>query len=101
MNHAALRSLPCRELSSLTFLRRRSWLTFLALLGVTTTTSLAQTGTALVRHAPSVNGNIQGSVQQMLGESVTFNSGANVTGNLLVIGSPTVQLNGSPTYGGT
>ncbi len=61
----------------------------------------AQADAAKVRHAPSINGSVQGSVQQMLAESVTFNSGANVTGNLYVIGSPTVQLNGSPTYGGT
>ncbi len=54
-----------------------------------------------VRHAPSINGSVQGSLQQMLGESVTFNGGANVTGDLYVIGTPTVQMNGTPTYGGT
>ncbi len=34
-------------------------------------------------------------------ESVTLNGGASVTGDLLLPGMPTVQLNGNPTYGGT
>ena len=55
---------------------------------------------ALVSHAPAVNGTINGSVQQMNGESVTLNSGANITGDLQVPGTPTVQLNGTPTYSG-
>jgi len=59
------------------------------------------TGTALVRHAPTLNGSIDGSVQQMLGEAVTFNGGAVVTGDLLVPGTPTVRLNGQPAYAGT
>lgn len=59
------------------------------------------TGTALVRHAPSINGNIDGSVQQMLPESVTLNGGASVTGDLLLPGTPTVRLNGNPSYLGT
>ncbi len=64
---------------------------------------LAQTsGTALVRHAPTLNGGfIEGSVQQMLPESVTLNGTGVITGDLLVPGSPTVRLNGKPTYGGT
>ena len=55
-------------------------------------------GTALVRHAPSVNGTVEGSLQQMLPESTTFNGGATVTQDLLVPGTPTILLNGSPTY---
>ena len=59
-------------------------------------------GTALVRHAPAVNsGTVDGSVQQMLPESVTLNGGAVVTGDLLVPGLPTVRLNGNPNYAGT
>jgi rhamnogalacturonan endolyase len=57
--------------------------------------------TALVNHAPVVNGLLAGSIQQMLGESLTFNSSAAVAGNLLVPGTPNVVLNGSPNYGGT
>ena len=59
------------------------------------------TGTALVRHAPSINGNIDGSVRQMLPESVTLNGGASVTGDFLLPGLPTVRLNGNPSYFGT
>lgn len=58
-------------------------------------------GTALVRHAPTVNGTVEGSIRQMTAESTTLNGGARVTGDLFVPGSPTVRLNGSPTYGGT
>ena len=64
--------------------------------------ALAQTtGTALVRHAPSVNGTVEGTVQQMQGESVILNGGAIVTENLAVPGTPTVRLNGHPNFGGT
>ncbi|RXK55068.1 hypothetical protein ESB00_03980 [Oleiharenicola lentus] len=63
--------------------------------------SQAQTGTALVRHAPTLNGRVEGSVQVLTAESVTFNSSANVTGDLLLPGTPTVQLNGNVVYGGT
>jgi len=56
---------------------------------------------AQVQHAPSVSGRIEGTVQQMTGEGVTFNSGAVVTGDLLVPGTPTVIINGTPTYSGT
>ncbi len=55
---------------------------------------------AVVRHAPVVNGRVEGSVRQLTGEAVTLNSGAVVTGDLLVPGTPTVTRNGSPTFGG-
>ncbi len=63
----------------------------------------AQTaGTALVRHAPAINsGTVDGSVQQMLAESITLNGGGVVTGDLFVPGTPMVRLNGKPSYGGT
>lgn len=57
-------------------------------------------GTALVRHAPSINGTVEGSVQQMMPESVTINGSAVVTGDLLVPGMPSVRLNGRPTFSG-
>ena len=56
---------------------------------------------AQVRHAPTLNGTVEGSVQQMLGETVTINGGAVVTKDLLVMGSPSVRLNGNPIYFGT
>lgn len=61
----------------------------------------ADTGRAVVRHAPVLNGNVEGSLQQLLGESVVANGGATITGDLFVPGTPTVALNGRPTYGGT
>lgn len=56
---------------------------------------------ALVRQAPVINGTIEGSVQLLLPEHVELNGGATITGDLLVPGTPTVRLNGRPTYGGT
>ena len=61
----------------------------------------ALSGTALVRHGPSLNGTVDGSIQQMLPESVTLNGGAIVTGDILVPGLPTVHLNGKPKFLGT
>lgn len=52
--------------------------------------------TALVRHAPTLNGIVDGSVQMLTGESVALNSHSSVSGDLLVPGIPTVQFNGQP-----
>jgi len=61
----------------------------------------AQTaGTAFVRHAPTINGAVEGSIQQMLGENVVLNGGAAVSGDLLVPGMPAIRLNGHPDFGG-
>jgi predicted extracellular nuclease len=65
------------------------------------TDTLAITISALVRHAPTLNGGLDGSVQVLLPESITLNGNAWVSGDLLVPGSPSVKLNGKPTYGGT
>ena len=56
----------------------------------------------MVRHAPSLNGTgrIEGSAQQLLGESVTLNSGFVMTGDLIVPGIPTIITNGSPSFAG-
>ena len=62
----------------------------------------AQTGLALVQHAPTLNAStVNGSIQQMSGENVTLNGNASVTGDLLVPGTPKVMLNGKPGFGGT
>ncbi len=53
---------------------------------------------AIVRHAPDINGRIEGSVQQLEGEGITLNGGAVVTGDLLVPGTPAVRINGHPSY---
>lgn len=56
---------------------------------------------ALVRHLSSLNGAIDGSVQVTLGEDITLNGSAWISGDLLVPGTPTVKRNGNPTFGGT
>lgn len=57
--------------------------------------------TALIRHAPTLNGRVEGSIHQMTAQNVTLNGGAEVTGDFLVPGSPAIRLNGNPIYGGT
>ncbi|MCW5548115.1 MAG: hypothetical protein KIT44_04055 [Opitutaceae bacterium] len=59
------------------------------------------TGTALVQRAPTLNGTVEGSIQQLFAESTTLNGGARVSGDLLVPGMPEVRLNGRPDYEGT
>jgi endo-1,4-beta-xylanase len=56
---------------------------------------------ATTRHAPVVNGRLDGSLQMLLGESATFNSSARVLGDVLVPGTPTVRVNGTPAFDGT
>ncbi len=67
----------------------------------TASDTLYITTTALVRHGPQFNGTVDGSVQVLLPESVTLNSSAHITGDLLMPGTPVVKLNGSPVYTGT
>ncbi|HWA08481.1 MAG TPA: MBG domain-containing protein [Opitutaceae bacterium] len=68
--------------------------------GTVTDTLVISIG-ALVRHGPALNGGLDGSLQVLLPESTTLNGSAWVSGDLLVPGTPTVQLNGHPAYGGT
>lgn len=63
--------------------------------------TLVITSTALVRHAPSLDGGLDGSLQVLTGESLTLNGNAWVSGDILVPGTPTVRLNGHPTFAGT
>jgi rhamnogalacturonan endolyase len=59
------------------------------------------TVTALVRHAPSLNGDIDGSMQVLSGESFALNGTALVAGDILLPGTPSVRLNGNPIFVGT
>ena len=61
----------------------------------------SEVGRAQVRHAPTINGAVDGSIQQMLGEPATLNAAAAITGDLFVPGTPEVRINGRPTYAGT
>ncbi len=55
----------------------------------------------VTRRAPTLNGRLNGSLQVLTGESIVLNGPASVTGDLLAPGSPSVLLNGLPSYGGT
>ena len=62
-----------------------------AILGALGAVAYAQSaGTALITHAPTLNGSVIGSIQQMTGESMTLNGGASVSGDLLVPGTSTI-----------
>lgn len=65
------------------------------------TGTLRVTTTAVVRHAPSLVGRVDGSLQVLLPESMTLHGGVVISGDVLVPGSPTVRINGQPSYGGT
>lgn len=56
---------------------------------------------AIVRHAPGVNGRVEGSLQMLTGEWLNLNSGNVITSDLLVPGTPSIQINGTPNYQGT
>lgn len=63
--------------------------------------TLTVTITGLVRHAPTLNGDVDGSLQVLLPENVTLNGGAIVAGDLLLPGSPATRLNGNAQLGAT
>lgn len=63
--------------------------------------TLIVTTPVIVRHAPTMNGGLDGSVQVLLGESFALNGNAWVSGDIFVPGTPTVRVNGRPTYAGT
>jgi len=58
------------------------------------------TVTALVRHAPTLNGGLDGSIQVLAGENLFLNSNAWISDDLLLPGTPIVRLNGLPQYAG-
>jgi pectate lyase/pectin methylesterase-like acyl-CoA thioesterase len=64
------------------------------------TDTLVITITALVRHAPTLNGDLDGSLQVLLPENVAVNGPAMISGDLLEPGSPELRLNGHPTFVG-
>ena len=79
-------------------------LSLLCLTRASVQAQMIQTNLAvIVQHAPGLNcgGEINGSLQQLNGENVTLNSGFEMTGDLLVPGTPTVVVRGRPFYSGT
>lgn len=71
-------------------------------LTVTAGSTTPTCGTAIVRHAPVLNGNsgVDGSLQVLLPESIALNGNAWISKNLYVPGMPSYRLNGNPTFGG-
>src|SRR5690349_8612009 len=57
--------------------------------------------TALVRRSLVLNGAVEGSIQLLTPENVALGGGVTVSGDLLMPGLPTVQLNGKPKFAGT
>jgi RHS repeat-associated protein len=57
----------------------------------------------VVRHGFTVGGGgrINANVRQLTGEATTVNGGGTLAGSLFVPGTPTVQVQGNPSYGGT
>jgi cytoskeletal protein CcmA (bactofilin family) len=55
---------------------------------------------AMVNQISAMNGTINGSIQQLDDQNVTLNGGATITGELLVVGTPSTRLNGKPKFGG-
>jgi PKD repeat protein len=56
---------------------------------------------AVVRRILNLNsGRIEGSVQQLDGENLSLDGSSVITQDLLVPGTPTVQTNGNPSFGG-
>jgi|GEM_PF-692606 Dienelactone hydrolase and related enzymes len=64
------------------------------------TGTLVISTTVLVRHAPTINSDIDGSVQVLLPESFAINGSGAIFSDLLMPGTPNVQLNGNPTFAG-
>ena len=56
--------------------------------------------TVLVRHAPGINGGIDGSIQVASAENIALTGNAWISGDLIVRGTPTVETNGAPTLAG-
>ncbi len=63
--------------------------------------TLEITVTALVRHGPTLNGDIDGSLQLLSAEGFAVNGNNYVAGDLLVPGTPAIRLNGHPQLVGT
>jgi hypothetical protein len=54
----------------------------------------------LVRYAPTISSIVDGSMQVLMPESFTLKGGAVLSGDVLLLGKPSLVLNGSPTYAG-
>lgn len=55
----------------------------------------------LTRHTSLNGGRIEGNVRQLTGEAINLNSGFVLTGDIIIAGTPNININGNPTYNGT
>jgi rhamnogalacturonan endolyase len=62
--------------------------------------TLVITITALARHAPNLNGDVDGSIQLLLPEDFTLGGNNFISGDLLVPGTPAVNVNGAAFIAG-
>lgn len=53
----------------------------------------------VVKHSPSLSGEIHGSIQVLTGEDITLNGSSRISEDLLVPGTPTIRKNGNGNYG--
>ena len=88
------------------FCGQRVWLLRLSLgicafAGPMVTLTPAAVGPARVRQAPKIAGTVEGSLQLLSAQNVTLNGNAQITGDFFVPGTPSIKLNGRPTYAGT
>src|SRR4030095_12277798 len=57
--------------------------------------------TVVTRHKPTLNsGRIEGSLRVFMGESFTINGSSQITSDLFLPGTPSIQLNGGSQHGG-
>jgi len=60
------------------------------------------TDAVVSRHKPALNsGRIEGSLRVLLGESFTIGGATQITADVYLPGTPTIQLNGGAQYAGT
>ncbi|HXM51466.1 MAG TPA: PKD domain-containing protein [Pyrinomonadaceae bacterium] len=60
------------------------------------------TDAVISRHKPTLNsGRIEGTLRVLSGESFTINGSTQITSDLYLAGTPTIQLTGAAQYGGT
>jgi len=55
---------------------------------------------ARVDQKPTINGTVEGSLQQNQAQNTTFNSNARILGSFLIPGTPDIRINGTPNLGG-
>ena len=58
----------------------------------------ADASPVIVKQAPQLSGRLDGDIQVLSESSFNLNNNSKINGNILVVGSPTIQQNGNPTF---